>query len=99
MLRKHFRDHYKTAFLKKDKNWLAECEYRWLVNNEISERKPEPAYVTIKGALIRVIVGFAFPEVYEICLRELCKQLKVPAGKINWQRRYPVIAFKSIYAP
>lgn len=95
-IRKHYRDNYEYYFLSKHPDWRDETEYRWLIH---STAKKTDEFVNIEGALVAVLVGTDFPQVYETTLRELCKDLKVSAGKMGWINGIPMPQFGSIYNP
>jgi hypothetical protein len=95
-IRKHYFDNYEYFFLSKHPDWRDETEYRWLVHNS-GKKKDE--FINIEGALVAVLVGVDFPKVYEIVLRELCKELNVSAGKMAWINGFPMPNFGSIYNP
>jgi hypothetical protein len=95
LVREYFFLHYKSCFLTKTIDWKSENEYRWLIHN--TTKKPE--FVSIEGAIKGVLVGADFPPKYEETLKSLCKELNIPAGKINWSNGQPRVSHGSIYTP
>jgi len=93
--RKYVFDHYERFFLRKHFDWEAEAEYRWLVHS----LKKAPEFVSIQGAIKGVLVGVDFPKEYEPSLRELCKDIQVPAGQLKWQNGVFTPDFESIHKP
>ena len=91
--RKYLYDNYKWYFLRKHPDWESEVEYRWLIHSE----EITPEFVSITGAIEAVLVGADFPIVYEPSLRTLCRDLHVPAGRINWEDGIPIVDLDSIY--
>ena len=94
LVREYFFQHYESCFLTKTSNWKSENEYRWLIHSPT--KKPE--YVSIEGAIKGVIVGADFPRVYEGTLKALCKELNIPAGRIQWVNGKPQVELESIYS-
>jgi hypothetical protein len=92
---KYVLNHYQHLFLRKYPVWEHETEYRWLVYS--SRRSPE--YVSIEGAIKFVLIGSNFPKVYEPSLRALCKELKIPAGRMIWNNGLPYADIGGIYNP
>lgn len=87
--------HWEELFLVKSKDWETEFEYRWLVHSAIDA----PLYLPIDGVIESVLVGQDFPKVYFPSLIELCKGLKIPAGRIGWRNGVPNYQYEEIYNP
>jgi hypothetical protein len=96
-IRRHYLDYYDYYFLSKHRDWRDETEYRWLIHSSTYNKKDE--FINIEGALIAVLVGDDFPQVYASTLKELCQKLKVSAGHIEWVNGFPYPQFGSIYDP
>ncbi len=94
-VRRYFFTNYQELFLTKHPDWESEAEFRWLIHNSANT----PEYVSIEGAIKAVLVGSEFPQVYEIVLKEMCKDLKISAGRIIWHNGMPIATFGSIYEP
>jgi hypothetical protein len=94
-IRIHYNDNHEYYFLSKHPDWRDETEYRWLIHS--TKKKDE--FVTVGDALVAVIVGIDFPQVYETTLRELCKELNVSAGRMEWINGIPNPQLGSIYNP
>jgi hypothetical protein len=94
-IRNYFFTNYKESFLKKTTDWKSEHEYRWLVH----DKKTDPIYIPIAGAISGVIVGPDFPKVYETTLIMLCKELNILAGSIYWFNGMPRVNLTGIYSP
>jgi len=94
-IRDYYFENYKSYFLSKYPDWKNESEYRWLVHSE----KKSPEFVSIDGALKAVLVGRQFPKVYEPALINICKQLRVSAGRMNWAVGVPYPNFGMLYKP
>jgi hypothetical protein len=94
-IRCFFHQNYKEIFLVKNLDWRNETEYRWLIHSTTQSAE----YVSIEGALKSVLVGMNFPDVYLPALYELCKQLRVPAGRMFWTDGIPTALLDCIYKP
>lgn len=94
-IRNFFFENFHDYFLTKYPDWESESEYRWLIHNPDNS----PEFVNIEGTIKSIMVGSDFPKVYEPSLRELCIELKVPAGRILWTNGIPNPVFGDIYKP
>jgi len=94
-IRDYYFKHYKEIFLAKYQDWKNESEFRWLIHNQMSSAE----YVSIEGSLKAVLVGRDFPKVYEPALIEICKELKVSAGRMFWWFGEPHPRLDNIYKP
>jgi hypothetical protein len=94
-IRKTLIRHYEPNFLYKSPEWKSEHQYRWLVHST----DPSDVLIPIENAIKAVIVGADFPKVYEVSLRDLCKKLKIPAGRICWENGRPYVERYKIYKP
>lgn len=90
----YVRNNYKYFFLRKHFVWEYEAEYRWLVHSH-----EEYKFVSIEGAILHVLVGPDFHQAYIPSLKELCRELGISAGKLNWNNGVPITEFGSIYQP
>jgi hypothetical protein len=91
----YFYQYYESCFLTKTKDWESENEYRWIIHSSAKE----PIFIPIDGVLTSVLAGADFPLAYETTLKYFCKDLNIPAGKINWYNGQPRIEKESIYKP
>jgi len=92
-IRKYYLDKYKKYFLSKYADWQNETEYRWLIHSPANS----PEFIPITGALTNILVGVDFPKVYNPTLIELCKELNVSAGRMDWIGGTPFPDLTSIY--
>lgn len=95
IIRNHYLKNHEHYFLSKYPDWKHESEFRWLVH---SPEKSEE-FVSIEGALKSVLVGSAFPEVYEPAVITICKELKVAVGKMAWTNGLPQPSLNILYDP
>ncbi len=94
-INKYLLENYEFFFLHKSKDWETENEYRWIIYSPDNQAK----YVSIENCLAEVMVGVDFPKVYESSLIDLCKELRIPAGRILWENGIPHPLSGSIYKP
>jgi hypothetical protein len=94
-IRNFFFENYHEYFLTKYPDWEGESEYRWLIHNP--ENAPE--FVNIEGTIKLILIGSEFPTVYEPAIREVCKEMQVPVGRIRWINGIPNPVFGDIYRP
>lgn len=94
-VREYFFKNYKGFFLTKHPDWASESEFRWILHNTTKS----PEFVSIDGAIKSILVGSEFPLAYEILIKELCKELSIPVGRIMWMNGMPFPSFGSIYSP
>lgn len=95
-IRRHYYNYYEHYFLSKYPDWRDESEFRWLIH---SPRKKSDEFINIDGALKAVLVGAGFPRAYESSLRELCRNINVSAGRMDWKNGVPIALLGSIYDP
>lgn len=94
-IRKYFFKNHMELFLTKHPDWKSETEFRWIIHNKSNC----PEFVNIEGTIKYILVGSEFPKAYEESIKELCKKIKIPAGKIVWINGMPIPSFGSIYSP
>lgn len=92
-VRKHFFTYCQELFFHKHPSWEYEKEYRWLLHSKEESNQ----FVSIQNAIKAVIVGSDFPKEMEPPLREICKELGIPAGKMDWFNGIAYPKFDSIY--
>ena len=95
LIRSHYFLYIKNIFLRKQPSWKYENEYRWLLYSPDNLPKFVPIEVSIK----EVIVGSDFPSAKEAIIIELCKDLKIPAGKMDWKDGLAALRSGNIYQP
>jgi hypothetical protein len=95
VIRDHFLQSWKELFLVKAEDWYTEYEYRWLVHS-LDDASED---ISIDGVIEGVLVGQDFPKAYWPSLKELCKELNIPAGLIEWESGFPYIYPDKIHNP
>lgn len=94
-VRTHFYIYWQELFFHKHPSWEYEKEYRWLLHS--TEKSDQ--FVSIQKAIKAVIVGSDFPKELESKLIVLCKELSIPAGKMDWFNGIAYPKLDSIYKP
>jgi Protein of unknown function (DUF2971) len=81
MIRRSQKKHFNEIFLYKTPHWRYEHEFRWLIHNQNASE----IFISIEGhALLAVVFGEDFNDVYLPSFREVCERLSVPLYQIKW---------------
>jgi len=84
LIRNHVRRFYDQLFLTKFLDWSSENEYRFLINNI----RPGNKYLSLEGALKKVILGSDFHPNYFPSVTSVCERKNIPVYKVDWQNRW-----------
>ena len=76
----HLTKFRNTYFFSKHKDWIDECEYRFVLLDDNSN----DVFIDLRTSIVAVILGSEFPMCHKPTLVELCKELKIDAFKISW---------------
>ena len=85
VLSDHIRNFHKHLFFTKAGDWSTEFEYRWVVDSP----SVDPEFVSFGDALVAVVVGADFHEVYDASLRPLCKTNGATFARLYWRNGHP----------
>ena len=76
----HLSKYRDAFFFRKDSDWKAESEWRYIIHKWTSGYE----YVNIEKSLIGIVLGIDFPEVYLPSIKKLANELEIDLHHLFW---------------
>ncbi|MGF6947534.1 hypothetical protein QF028_000027 [Neobacillus sp. B4I6] len=85
-VKNHLDKYINELFFVKMPDWKDEWELRYVL---FSNQDKEYEHVKYEDALVRIIIGEDFPNVYETLIVEYCRKYNISASKMAWNNGIP----------
>jgi hypothetical protein len=77
--------HHKNYFFTKAEDWANENEWRCLLRGESDDFE----YLSIEKSICGIVLGSAFPKVYENAIKPFKERYSIEISRMNWNNGVP----------